>query len=74
MVKGLAIALVVAAVCYTAKDIRDAECAVGCRRAGYDSGFSKDDVCLCTDAQPYEKVTHKKLVLPRRPKKPKPED
>jgi len=63
---GLVLALALA--CLTAKDILDAECAVGCRREGYTTGtyIQKDNKCACLDIYDHDRITKKKLTLPKR--------
>ena len=51
---------------FTLQDIRDAECNTGCRYHGYDSGKYKDKICLCTDEFSYERITGKKVTLPKK--------
>lgn len=65
MVKPILLAAA-AAACFSAQDVRDAECRAYCRVSGYDTGWNQKDLCWCGDAKPFEKTQEKRLTLPRR--------
>lgn len=52
--------------CYSAKDVWDARCDVGCKREGYHGGVLAGKFCRCYDDYEIEAVTKKKMILPRR--------
>jgi len=68
MVRGLSQLLIAAtAVCLNLKDVRDAECAVACKREGAHSGYyvEKNDLCACVNFYRYRKLTRKEEVRNR---------
>jgi len=44
--------------------VRNAECAVGCRRGGWDDGWHVNGLCGCVDWVKYDQVTGKRPTLP----------
>jgi len=61
VVTGLLISGAAVAVCYSAKDIKDAECATACRREGTKTGYyvEKANQCACVDFYDYSRLTRK---------------
>lgn len=51
------------AACFSEKDLRDAECSVGCKTSGYSGGELRGKDCVCFKPIPYERATGKRLVL-----------
>mgnify|MGYP001607899480 CR=1 FL=1 len=59
--------LLVAAVCYSAADLLDARCQVGCLHAGYERGFHRENACWCVDRRDLRQTTgEKRLLVPGR--------
>jgi hypothetical protein len=52
------------AVCIAPIEIKHAECRVGCRASGYETGRYENDRCLCFDTKTYLNTTRQKLTLP----------
>ena len=58
-----------AVVLYTLGQLRSSECGVGCRLAGYEGGYFKEEkACVCYDTKQYERFLEKRLIvrLPRK--------
>jgi hypothetical protein len=45
---------------FTAADIQNAKCQVGCRWAGYDDGEARKEHCACLDFKDFSAVTAEK--------------
>lgn len=58
--------ILVFAMCYTLNDLKDIECKTWCKMNSYDSGVFTKEQCWCADKVEQERISEKKLNLPKK--------
>lgn len=57
------LAILAATTCLSTQDVRDAQCNTGCKWAGYEYGFYRDDKCHCVEEREFERTTQEKRTV-----------
>lgn len=67
--RQLAIYLISVPLCFSLQDLRNAQCDIACKRAGYDSGYFERESCQCVDSKRWDDIVkEKRTILPAKPK------